>query len=171
MSNRPIKKKKVVEITQEDFDVEWTPPPRTGRDRFIQIGVVFLIVCFLLPAVTCAIPSDEPTDVAQQQAQQTDDVAIAIKNYSDQLAQNPNDVNALANLGYYMTQKAERLLPKEGEEDIIYAVDFNHKKEMYVLFIFSLSLICEGQVLFGMEVPPDFKIFLILLIFHFPIDQ
>lgn len=118
MSNRPVKKKKVVEITQEDFEVEWTPPSRTGRDRFIQFGVLFLIICFLLPTVVCAFPGENVPEAGQQPVQQTDEVESAIKNYSEQLSRKPNDPNVLANLAYYMTQKAERILPKEGEENI-----------------------------------------------------
>lgn len=105
MSNRPVKKK-VVEITEEDFDVEWTPPPRTGRDRLIQAGVFFLIICFLLPVVTCAVvPEQEQVDPAQQ-AIQNDPIEMEIKRYSEELAQKPDDPTVLANLGYYTTQKA-----------------------------------------------------------------
>jgi hypothetical protein len=118
MSNRPVKKnKKVVEITQEDFDVEWTPPPRSGRDRFIQFGVLFLIICFLLPAITCAVtPDAPPLDPAQQAAQQ-DPVEQQIRQYSKQLSENPNDPTALANLGYYTTLKAARLGLTGGQEE------------------------------------------------------
>ena len=106
MSNRPVKKKKqVVEITQEDFDVEWTPPPRTARDRIIQFGVLFLIICFLLPAVTCAVVPEPEVPENVQQMQQ-DPIAKFIKQYSDELAKNPGDPAALANLGYYTTIKA-----------------------------------------------------------------
>ena len=108
MSNRPVKKKKVVEITQEDFDVEWTPPPRTARDRLIQFGVGFLILCFLLPAVTCAVSRSPQTDPDQQQAQQVDEVEQNIQRFSKQLAEDPNNAATLANLGYYTNIKAAR---------------------------------------------------------------
>lgn len=120
MSNRPVKKKKdVVEITQEDFDVEWTPPPRTARDRFIQFGVLFLIICFLLPAITCAVvPDPEVPDGAQQQVQNPLD--ISIRQYSEQLAQNPNDAAVLANLGYYTTLKGAST-PEEDKRNTLLA--------------------------------------------------
>lgn len=108
MSNRPLKKKKVVEITQEDFDVEWTPPRRTARDRLIQFGVIFLIVAFLLPAVTCAITPTPEIDPQQQQAQQ-DEVEQSIQRYSKELEENPNDPTTLANLGFYTNMKALRI--------------------------------------------------------------
>ncbi|MFA5508785.1 MAG: hypothetical protein WC423_25395 [Vulcanimicrobiota bacterium] len=108
MSNRPLKKKKVVEITQEDFDVEWTPPRRSTRDRLIQFGVVFLIVAFLLPAVTCAITPTPEVDPQQQQAQQ-DEVEQSIQRYSKELEENPNDPTTLANLGFYTNMKAIRI--------------------------------------------------------------
>ena len=108
MSNRPVKKKKVVEITQEDFDVEWTPPPRTGRDRLIQVGVGFLILCFLLPAVTCAVTPTPAGDPEQQQAQQVDEVEQSIQQFSKQLGEDPNNPTTLANLGYYTNIKAAR---------------------------------------------------------------
>lgn len=114
MSNRPVKKKKVVEITQEDFDVEWTPPARTSRDRLIQFGVLFLIIAFLLPAVTCMAVPDEPTQDPQQQAIKQDPIEQQIKLYSQQVAQNPNDPAALANLGLYTTFKAS-MQQDEGE--------------------------------------------------------
>jgi tetratricopeptide (TPR) repeat protein len=108
MSNRPVKKKKVVEITQEDFDVEWTPPPRTARDRLIQFGVGFLILAFLLPAVTCAITPSPDVDPEQQQAQQVDEVEQSIQQFSKQLGEDPNNPTTLANLGYYTNIKAAR---------------------------------------------------------------
>ena len=108
MSNRPVKKKKVVEITQEDFDVEWTPPPRTARDRLIQFGVGFLILAFLLPAVTCAITPSPEVDPQQQQAQQVDEVEQSIQQFSKQLGEDPNNPTTLANLGYYTNIKAAR---------------------------------------------------------------
>jgi tetratricopeptide (TPR) repeat protein len=108
MSNRPVKKKKVVEVTEDDFEVEWTPPPRTARDRLIQFGVLFLIIAFLLPAVTCAIAPDPVQVDPAQQAQQNDPIEMSIKQYAGQLAENPNDPTVLANLGYYTTLKGAR---------------------------------------------------------------
>jgi tetratricopeptide (TPR) repeat protein len=110
MSNRPVKKKKVVEITQEDFDVEWTPPPRTARDRLIQGGVLFLILAFLLPAVTCAITPSESTETQlERQQQQQDEVELSIRRYSKELAEKPNDPAILANLGHYTNIKSSRI--------------------------------------------------------------
>ena len=110
MSNRPVKKqKKVVEITQEDFDVEWTPPPRSARDRLIQFGVVFLILAFLLPAVTCAVTPTPDADPEAPQQQQADEVELSIQRFSKELAEKPNDPAILANLGYYTNIKASRV--------------------------------------------------------------
>lgn len=110
MSNRPIKKKKPeIEITEEDFNVEWTPPPRTARDRIIQVGVLILIGAFLLPAITCAKFSGANNQAAQkqqQQQQQQDPIEQQIKQYAQQVAANPKDPAALANLGLYTTFKA-----------------------------------------------------------------
>lgn len=107
MSNRPVKKKKqAVEITEEDFNVEWTPPPRTARDRIIQVGVIILIIAFLLPAITCMAVDTPSPEQQQQQAAQLDPIAEQIKVFSEQVAQNPKDPNALANLGLYTTYKA-----------------------------------------------------------------
>lgn len=123
MSNRPVKKKKVVEITQEDFDVEWTPPPRTGRDRIIQIGVLILIVLFALPFLLPALtgfsgPSDAEIERRQQQQQvsQLSELDLQIKQYSEQLAKDPKDGPTLANLGYYMTQKAANMPAIDGDD-------------------------------------------------------
>lgn len=109
MSNRPAKKKKkeVVEITDDDFNVEWTPPPRTARDRIIQVGVIILIIAFLLPAITCVSARDpEETDAQNGQMGQQDPIEEQIKIYAEQVAQNPKDPAALANLGLYTTFKA-----------------------------------------------------------------
>lgn len=109
MSNRPAKKKKkdVVEITEDDFNVEWTPPRRTARDRIIQIGVFILIVAFLLPAITCASGrSADDLEAQNGQQVQQDPLEQQIKLYSEQVAQNPKDPAALANLGLYTTFKA-----------------------------------------------------------------
>jgi tetratricopeptide (TPR) repeat protein len=115
MSNRPVKKsKKVVEITQDDFDVEWTPPPRTARDRLIQGGVIFLILAFLLPAITCAVTPTPDVDPQAQQQQQQDEVELSIQRFSKELAEKPNDPAILANLGYYTNIKASRI---EDETD------------------------------------------------------
>lgn len=117
MSNRPVKKQKVVEITQEDFDVEWTPPKRGARDRLIQIGVMILIIAFLLPAVTCAvIPDADPAQEQQQEALQQNPIEQQIQLYSKQLQSDPNNSAALANLGYYTTFKALTMAP-DGEEN------------------------------------------------------
>lgn len=119
MSNRPVKKKQVVEITQEDFDVEWTPPPRTARDRLIQFGVIFLILAFLLPAITCAVvqpPAADPDAEQNQQAQQ-DEVEEGIQRFSKELAEKPNDPAVLANLGYYTNMKAARTMPGEDGDN------------------------------------------------------
>lgn len=118
MSNRPVKKNKVVEITQEDFEVEWTPPPRTARDRIIQVGVIILIIAFLLPVVTCAATSSPAAAPdAQEQAQQQDEVEMSIQQYAKQLAANPKDATVLANLGYYTNQKAARMVPDEKSKN------------------------------------------------------
>lgn len=113
MSNRPVKKKKVVEITQEDFDVEWTPPKNSARDRIIQFGVLFLIIAFLLPAVTCAVVPDPETN--PQQPIQQNPIEQQIKVFSKQLADNPDDAAALANLGYYTTIKAIMMDPNDPD--------------------------------------------------------
>lgn len=116
MSNRPAKKNKVVEITQDDFDVEWTPPPRTARDRLIQFGVVFLIIAFLLPAITCAVTPSAPVADPAQQAQQNDEVELSIKRFSEELAKNPKDPVTLANLGFYTNQKAARIMTEDPND-------------------------------------------------------
>ena len=118
MSNRPAKKNKVVEITHDDLDVEWTPPPRTARDRLIQFGVAFLIIAFLLPAITCAVTPTSTVVDPEQQAQQDDEVELSIQRFAEQLAKNPKDPVTLANLGFYTNQKAARMTsddPKDAE--------------------------------------------------------
>ncbi len=113
MSNRPIKnKKKVVVEEQEDTEVEYRPPGKSGKDIVVQVGVTMLIIAFILAPMLGLLFSDSPEVVqqqAQQQQQQADDVEQQIKKYSEELAKDPNNAVTLANLGYYTTQKAGRM--------------------------------------------------------------
>ncbi len=112
MSNRPMKnKKKVVVEDQDETDVEYRPPGRTGKDIIVQVGVTMLIIAFILAPMLGLLFSDS-TEPAQQQAQQqqpADDVEEQLKKYSEELGKDPNNAVTLANLGYYTTQKAGRL--------------------------------------------------------------
>ena len=116
MSNRPSKKNKVVEITQDDFDVEWTPPPRTARDRLIQFGVIFLIVAFLLPAITCAVTPSSPVADPEQQAQQNDEVELSIRRFSEELGQSAKDPVVLASVGFSTNRRAARMMSDDPND-------------------------------------------------------
>ncbi len=119
MSNRPIRnKKKVVVEDQQEPEVEYRPPGRTGRDIVIQGGVAMLIIAFILAPMLGLFFSDSPDPVQQQQQQQqqADDDEQQIKRYSEELAKDPNNAVTLANLGYYTTQKAGKL-QMMGQDD------------------------------------------------------
>lgn len=118
MSNRPIKnKKKVVVEEQQEPEVEYRPPGRSGRDVVVQVGVTMLIIAFILAPMLGLFFSDSPDPVQQQQQQQqADDDEQQIKRYSEELAKDPNNAVTLANLGYYTTQRAGKL-QMTGQDD------------------------------------------------------
>lgn len=125
MSYRPKKKKKVVDLPGEDHDVDWTPPPNTTRDRIIQVGVFILILVFLLPMITCSIPSG--TVETEEQVVQVDEVGESIARLSAELNEKPNDVVTLANLGYYTSIKASRI-EDESERMTLFATAEDYLK-------------------------------------------
>lgn len=118
MSNRPIRnKKKVVVEDQQESEVEYRPPGRSGRDIMVQVGVTMLIIAFILAPMLGLFFSDSPDPVQQQQQQQqADDDEQQIKRYSEDLAKDPDNAVTLANLGYYTTQKAGKL-QMMGQDD------------------------------------------------------
>jgi hypothetical protein len=118
MSNRPIKsKKKVVVSEEQEQEIEYRAPGRSSRDLIIQVGVSILILSFVLAPMLVFVFTDTPAPAPPQQQQQADDTEQQIKHYSSELAKNPNDPAALANLAYYTTQKAMRLPPTPESEN------------------------------------------------------
>lgn len=117
MSNRPMKnKKKVVVEDSDEHDVEYRPPGRTSRDLVIQVGVSFLIIAFILAPMLVFVMSPTVEPQAQEQQQQQDDTDAQIQHYSQEVAKNPGDAIALANLAFYTTQKATALPPTPESE-------------------------------------------------------
>ena len=117
VSNRPLKRKKVVpEITEEDFEVEFVRRETTVKDWFIRIAVGILVVAFLMTSgLVCVLPDKPKPKENPQQQQQVDENEEMIQRYSKELASKPRDAAVLANLGYYTSLKASNMFPTDEE--------------------------------------------------------
>ncbi|MCR5661261.1 MAG: hypothetical protein K6G50_03910 [bacterium] len=101
-------------------------PQERRRSFLIQAGVWFLVIAFCMTSgIMCFSIGGQEKQVAEQQAaEQADPVQAEIDRWTNLVSSNPNDAVALANLGYYWTQKADTLPEnvtgeegKDGDKD------------------------------------------------------
>ncbi len=93
-------------------------PQERRRSFLIQAGVWFLVIAFCMTSgIMCFSIGGQEKQVAEQQAaEQADPVQAEIDRWTNLVSSNPSDAVALANLGYYWTQKADTL-PADGTAD------------------------------------------------------
>lgn len=110
---KPPKEKRPKEEVQENPKAK--TPSEKRREWFINFGVSILVLAFLMTSGIVYVnlnqdqpgipePGDTPMSAMDAQLAQIDS---EIERWNQELATNPDDVTALANLGYYYMQKAQ----------------------------------------------------------------
>lgn len=115
-SRRQREEAEVEETYEDETILDVYERPKSAKELFLQICVIVLVVAFLMTSgMVCAVaPTPQGQDPAQA-AVKVDEIAQQIEKYSTDLQKNPNDVATLANLGYYLGQKAANMQP--GADD------------------------------------------------------
>lgn len=92
---------------EEEEAVREISPEERRRKFIINFGVGILLVAFLTTSGITCVNLNQFTPQPQQQQEEgpVDRNASELKRWQEEVGKNPNDANALANLGYYQLER------------------------------------------------------------------
>ncbi|MBI3926733.1 MAG: hypothetical protein HY319_14425 [Armatimonadetes bacterium] len=136
MSKSKLRISKTHQPEQEEEEEREISPIERRRRLIINVGVAIVILAFSVTSgitytnLNQEVPVDNPT----QQEAPMDQVQMEIERWQGELANDPQNVAALANLGFYYRQKALPLLvdekKKEESQQLLARSEENLRKAM-----------------------------------------
>ena len=96
-------------VRQADAEIREISPQEKRRQFFLNVGVWLLVIVFCMTSgIMCFSIGDkngDQNDQEQAQTQQRDEIQSEIDRYTQEVANDAQNVEALAKLGYYWLQK------------------------------------------------------------------
>lgn len=96
-------------VRQVDAEIREISPQEKRRQFFLNVGVWLLVIVFCMTSgIMCFSIGDkngEQNEAEQSQTQQRDEIQTEIDRYTQEVGADAQNIEALANLGYYWLQK------------------------------------------------------------------
>lgn len=112
------KRKATKKAAEAEKVVRELSPSEQRKETIIKTGVFILVIAFMMTSgIVCVNLNPESESPQQQQTRPVDELQQGVERWKEELAQNPDDPSALANLAFYYNKQAQRLVEDKDKAE------------------------------------------------------